>query len=81
MSLNVETTVPSPTTSVTVEENTDLTNGDRNAADKVEETLEDDWENDPANPRNWSMGQKWLCTAIVNAMLHTRSCSRVEILL
>ena len=71
MSVNVETAAPSLTMSVTVEEKTDLTNADRNAAEKVEETsssLEDDWENDPANPRNWSTERKWLCTAIVNAI-------------
>ena len=76
MSGNVETTVPSltTTTSVTQEEGTDLTNGDRNSADEVEETssssLDDDWENDRANPRNWSIGKKWVVTAIVNAIFH-----------
>ena len=54
--------------SVTVEEKTDLTNADRNVAEETSSSLEDDWENDSANPRNWSMGQKWWCTAIVNAM-------------
>ena len=70
MSVNV---VPSLTTSVTQEseEKHDLTKGDGNTADKVEEassSLEDDWENDPANPRNWSIGKKWVATAIVTAI-------------
>ena len=76
MSLNVGTTlVPSAsvTTSVTQEEpeKTEFIESDRNPAGKVAETsssLEDDWENDPANPRNWSIGKKWVVTAIVNAM-------------
>lgn len=36
--------------------------------DKLEEAienLEDDWENDPQNARNWSFGQKWTAVAIV----------------
>ena len=65
MSVNVEATVPSLTTSVTQEEKTDLTEGDFKLADKVEE---DDWENDPANPRNWSIGKKWTATAIVSTI-------------
>ncbi|KAF8644914.1 hypothetical protein AX16_008197 [Volvariella volvacea WC 439] len=37
--------------------------------DKVEEAyenLEEDWENDPENPRNWSPGKKWTVVAIVS---------------
>ena len=70
MSFNVETTVPSATTTVTQEEKPNLIKSDRNSA-KVEEdasSLEDDWDNDPANPRNWSIGKKWLATAIVNTI-------------
>ena len=71
MSFNVETTVPSATTSVTQEEKPNFIKSDRNSA-KVEEDasslVEDDWDNDPANPRNWSIGKKWLATAIVNTI-------------
>ena len=38
--------------------------------DKVEEALEnieDDWENDPENARNWSTVQKWTAVGIVRA--------------
>jgi len=37
--------------------------------DKVEEALEnveDDWENDPDNARNWSFGRKWTAVSIVS---------------
>lgn len=27
---------------------------------EMEENSEDDWEHDPANPRNWSFGKKWV---------------------
>ncbi|TFK38130.1 multidrug resistance protein 4 [Crucibulum laeve] len=30
------------------------------------ENLEDDWENDPENARNWSSGKKWLAVCIVS---------------
>ncbi|KAG6864007.1 hypothetical protein C0991_001145 [Blastosporella zonata] len=26
---------------------------------------DDDWENDPSNARNWSLGRKWTVTAIL----------------
>ena len=29
------------------------------------ENAEDDWEHDPINPRNWSVGKKWIMVAIV----------------
>jgi len=38
--------------------------------DKEEEALEnieEDWENDPINPRNWSPGKKWTAVGIVSA--------------
>jgi hypothetical protein len=31
------------------------------------ENLEDDWENDPDNPRNWPSGKKWRAVCIVRA--------------
>ncbi|KAG5650905.1 hypothetical protein H0H81_010579, partial [Sphagnurus paluster] len=37
--------------------------------DKVEEAvenIEDDWEHDPANARNWSWGRKWTAVGIVS---------------
>ncbi|KAF8068729.1 major facilitator superfamily domain-containing protein [Lyophyllum atratum] len=37
--------------------------------DKVEEAVEnveDDWENDPENARNWSFGKKWTAVSIVS---------------
>lgn len=65
MSISVESKVPSVTTSVTQEEKTDP-----NSAGKEEtsSSLEDDWEDDPANPRNWPIRKKWVATAIVNAI-------------
>ena len=39
--------------------------------DKIEEALEnleEDWENDPENPRNWSQKKKW--TAVSAVRLH-----------
>ncbi|KAJ6560589.1 major facilitator superfamily domain-containing protein [Mycena vulgaris] len=36
--------------------------------DKAEEllkNLEDNWQDDPENPRNWSVGKKWTTTAVV----------------
>lgn len=38
--------------------------------DKVEEereNIEDDWENDPENARNWSFGRKWTAVSIVRS--------------
>ncbi|KAJ4473061.1 multidrug resistance protein 4 [Lentinula aciculospora] len=38
-------------------------------ADKEEEEIEnlqDDWEDDPVNARNWSFAKKWTCVAIVS---------------
>jgi hypothetical protein len=68
MSIPVETTLPSVTTSVTQEERADSIKSDHHSAGKLEKTssaLEDDWEKDPANPRNWSINQKWVATMIV----------------
>ena len=75
--INVEsTTVPSSSTSITQpeEEKTDLnlTKGDSNSAVRVEgnsSSLDFDWETDPANPRNWSIGKKWVATSIVNFII------------
>ena len=39
--------------------------------DKIEDalgTLDVNWENDPDNARNWSIGRKWTAIAIVNTM-------------
>ena len=69
-SVDVKSTVHS-LAYVTQEEKLDLTKCDRNSADIVEgssSSLEDGWENDPANPRNWSIGKKWVATAIVSAI-------------
>lgn len=52
-------------------ENPDSTKGEPNSAEKIEETtstLDDDWDTDPENPRNWPIGKKWVATAIVNAI-------------
>jgi hypothetical protein len=68
MSIPVETALPSVTTSVTQEEKADSIKSDHHSAGKLEKTssaLEDDWEIDPANPRNWSINQKWVATMIV----------------
>ncbi|KAJ3726767.1 multidrug resistance protein 4 [Lentinula raphanica] len=38
-------------------------------ADKKEEeveNLQDDWEDDPVNARNWSFSKKWTCVAIIS---------------
>jgi hypothetical protein len=31
--------------------------------------LEDEWEQDPANPRNWSLASKWTATTIVSSSI------------
>ncbi|KIK38330.1 hypothetical protein CY34DRAFT_15117 [Suillus luteus UH-Slu-Lm8-n1] len=36
-----------------------------NLEDKIPNKSEDEWERDPANPRNWSPAKKWTTTAIV----------------
>ena len=33
------------------------------------ENLEDDWEHDPVNPRNWSSGKKWVRTFVTIELL------------
>lgn len=40
------------------------------------ESLEDDWQDDPENPRNWSLSKKWTSTAVVSAFRRhsTRRC-------
>ena len=40
--------------------------------DKIEaisENFQDDWENDPANPRNWTPAKKWTATSIASPPL------------
>lgn len=32
-----------------------------NKIEELSQNLEDDWERDPVNPRNWSLGRKWVC--------------------
>lgn len=32
------------------------------------ESLEDDWDKDPANPRNWSTRKKWVSTAVASIL-------------
>jgi hypothetical protein len=37
--------------------------------DKLQDKIEDgddDWEHDPANPRNWSSAKKWTATMLVS---------------
>ena len=46
--------------------NISLARGESQALeDKFEKTLEDDWENDPENARNWSSRKKWTAVCIV----------------
>jgi hypothetical protein len=33
------------------------------------QTLQDEWENDPANARNWSLKKKWTAVFIVRSFL------------
>ena len=43
-----------------------------NSQDKIEKAvvdLEDDWENDPENARNWSTRKKWTAACIVRRRL------------
>jgi len=43
---------------------------DNNLEDKIPDKftqLEDEWQQDPANPRNWSPARKWTTTAIVSS--------------
>ncbi len=37
------------------------------SVDKEAETTEEDWEDDPINPRNWPLGRKWGTVAIVRS--------------
>jgi len=39
------------------------------------ENLEDDWENDPDNPRNWSPSRKWTAVSVVR--LRANAAGRV----
>lgn len=34
--------------------------------EEVINDLQDDWEDDPANARNWSPRKKWICVTIVS---------------
>jgi len=67
MSLNVET--HSPASSITQSEKVDIPagQGESSLPDKTLQNLDDEWEHDPANARNWSWKKKWTATAIVNA--------------
>ncbi|KAF8817134.1 multidrug resistance protein 4 [Phlegmacium glaucopus] len=73
MSLNVEThSIHSPTSSVTEGENVDIPEGQGKSAlpeeviQDVTQDLEDDWDNDPANARNWTWGQKWTAAGVLS---------------
>jgi len=49
--------------------NTSPAHGESEALkDKFEESLEDDWENDPENARNWSSRKKWTAVCIVRRL-------------
>lgn len=41
---------------------------------KVEaaQNLEDDWQHDMANPRNWSSGKKWVCSFFKPRVMTTK---------
>ena len=39
------------------------------SVEKKERLSDDDWEDDPANPRNWSSGKKWTAVGIVRLVL------------
>ena len=34
--------------------------------------LEDEWQHDPVNPRNWSLAKKWTATTIVSPSIRTK---------
>ncbi|KAJ7817769.1 major facilitator superfamily domain-containing protein, partial [Mycena olivaceomarginata] len=36
----------------------------KNKSEEILENLEDNWQDDPQNPRNWSVGKKWTTTAV-----------------
>ncbi|KXN89327.1 hypothetical protein AN958_05825 [Leucoagaricus sp. SymC.cos] len=36
------------------------------SAEEAAENQDEDWENDPANARNWSLGKKWTAVAVVS---------------
>jgi hypothetical protein len=36
-----------------------------NEKTELAEAVEDDWQDDPLNPRNWSWGKKWTSAAVV----------------
>ena len=72
MSLDVETIPPdthsiaSSLTRVGINEKAEI------AKDKIKvalENLDDDWEHDPENARNWSSGRKWQATASVSVLV------------
>ncbi|KIM47070.1 hypothetical protein M413DRAFT_268955 [Hebeloma cylindrosporum] len=44
-----------------------LGNGEPEVLEEKQETLENDWENDPENARNWSPRRKWTAVCIVSA--------------
>ena len=47
--------------------------GFASTVDKSENNLEENWENDPDNARNWPKGKKWTAVAIVRTVAFYRS--------
>ena len=45
------------------------------------ENLEDDWQHDPHNPRNWSSGKKWLCVGIVRSFRVSLDCASLDLMM
>ncbi|GLB42015.1 putative multidrug resistance protein 4 [Lyophyllum shimeji] len=39
---------------------------DKEKVEQAVENVEDDWENDPENARNWSFGKKWTAVSVVS---------------
>jgi len=37
-----------------------------NIENKIDGKYDNGWEQDPANPRNWSLNKKWIATSIVS---------------
>lgn len=69
-----------------INEKEDIPEGDgestlRLPTDKPEEAvgnLEDDWENDPDNARNWSFEKKWTAVGIVGALTFFLTCFQLK---
>ena len=71
MSLDMETISPD-THSITSVTHVGVNEKAEIAKDKIKvalENLDDDWENDPENARNWSSARKWKATASVSALV------------